>query len=240
MQPRPLADKIALVTGGGHRLGRAIAIGLAHLGCDVIIHYGRSEHPALETVKDLTELGVRASAIQADLSDPDAIQAMFTDIDRLDILINSAGVFFQVPFLELDLKQWQAALDINLTAPFLLTQQAAKRMATQGVIINISDIGGSKNWIHHPSQSVSKGALNKLTQVAARALAPNIRVNAVAPGLALKPDDWSDSRWNTLGAKMPLEKPGTPDQIVDAVLFLIRHPYITGEILHVDGGDHLR
>ncbi len=240
MQAKPLEDQTAFVTGSGHRLGRAIALGLAQLGADIIVHYGGSRDAAMTTVSEIQALGRQAYAVQADLRDSEAITSAFADIDQLDILVNSAGVFFQVPFLELTLDQWQTALDVNLTAPFLLTQQAAKKMGEQGVIINISDIGGSKNWIHHPSQSISKGALNKLTKVSARALAPNIRVNAVAPGLALKPDDWSEERWEKLGTKMPLGKPGTAQQIVDTVLFLVQHPYITGEILHVDGGDHLR
>lgn len=240
MKTLSLTGKTALVTGGAHRLGKAIAIALANAGADVIIHYGNSATAAQQTVTQLESNGHTAHAVQADLRDPDAIRQLFTQIQTLDVLVNSAGVFFQVPFADLSLDQWQTALDVNLTAPFLLTQHAAKTMEAGGVIINISDIGGSKNWLHHPSQSITKSALNKLTQVAARALAPNIRVNAVAPGLALKPDDWSEDRWQSLGRKMPLEQPGTAQHIVDTVLFLIQHPYITGEVLHVDGGDHLR
>ncbi len=228
------------MTGGAHRLGKAIATALAQAGADLIIHYGSSADAAQRTIAELQAAGHTARALQANLRDPDAIAQLFTSIDQLDILVNSAGVFFQVPFEDLSLDQWQTALDVNLTAPLLLTQHAAKKMGATGTIVNISDIGGSKNWIHHPSQSITKSALNKLTQVAARALAPRIRVNAVAPGLALKPDDWSEARWQALGSKMPLEQPGTAKHIVDTVLFLVQHPYITGELIHVDGGDHLR
>jgi len=229
-----LQGKIALVTGGAHRLGRALALALAEAGCDIALHYHASAGPAADTAGEIRSLGRRAVALPADLSSTQQIEG-------LDILINSAAILEAVDLLDVSETDWQRTIDLNLKAAFFCLQQAARRMQRRGggSIVNISDVAGLRPWARYPIHSISKAGIEMLTQVAALALAPDIRVNAVAPGPVLRPERMSAERWRSLGSRLPLQRTGTPDDITQAVLFLLRNDFMTGETITVDGGDRL-
>ena len=239
-----LMGKTALVTGGAHRVGRSIAMGLAREGCNIGLHYHSADQEALQTLRDLKEEGIQAHGIQADLRRSKDLQKLFqtidTTFDRLDILINSAAIMEKVAFAEVEYDAWYRTMALNLRAPFFCIQGAAKRMRPEGgVVINISDIAGIRPWEAYPVHSISKAGVEMLTQVAAKALAPTIRVNAIAPGPVMKPEHMDDTRWDEIGAKAPLRRPGVADDVARAVIFLCEHDYITGETLAVDGGYQL-
>jgi len=240
-----LQGKIALVTGGAHRLGRALALALAEAGCDIALHYHASAGPAADTAGEIRSLGRRAVALPADLSSTQQIEGLFRSLDEafegLDILINSAAILEAVDLLDVSETDWQRTIDLNLKAAFFCLQQAARRMQRRGggSIVNISDVAGLRPWARYPIHSISKAGIEMLTQVAALALAPDIRVNAVAPGPVLRPERMSAERWRSLGSRLPLQRTGTPDDITQAVLFLLRNDFMTGETITVDGGDRL-
>ncbi len=247
-----LGDKIAVVTGGAHRVGKAIALALAREGAHVIVHYGSSEGAARDTVAEIRLLGVQAIAVQADLHDPAQIDALFQAVDeefgRLDVLVNSAASFVKQPFDEIGLDDWKDVLQVNLRAPFLCTQAAArlmrraKRPADEpALIVNITDLSGLYPWRGYVQHGVSKAGLIHLTKVSAYELAPDIRVNAIAPGAVLPPPgmDPHGETWQALGARAPLRRTGHPDYVGQTVVFLARNDYITGALIPVDGGEHL-
>jgi len=247
-----LKDKVALVTGGAHRVGRAIALGLARQGMHVVVHYGSSEAAARETVAEIKSLGARSLAVQADLHDPARIQALFetvaAEFGRLDVLVNSAASFVRQPFDEIGLDDWKDVLQVNLRAPFLCTQHAARLMRAvvrppdePAAIINITDLSGIYPWRGYVQHGVSKAGLIHLTKITAYELAPAIRVNAIAPGAVLPPPgvDAQSDTWTNLGARTPLQRTGHPDYVAQTVVFLARNDYITGAVIPVDGGEHL-
>jgi len=240
-----LQGRVALVTGGGKRVGRAIALALAARGANVVVHYHHSQSEARETTQAISALGVDGQRIQADLSDPAEINRMMFIVKDLvgpiDVLVNSASAFQAKPVMELSVEDWDAVMAVNLRAPFLLSQQSARLMQEQGegVIVNIADIAGQVPWPRFPHHSVSKAGLIMLTRVLAKALAPTIRVNAVVPGPTLKPDGMPDERWETLGDVLPLRRTGSPENVAQAVLGLIENDFVTGAIWNVDGGDSL-
>ncbi len=240
-----LPGKIALVTGGAHRVGREIAIALAHAGCHLAIHYHNAEKAAKETASTVEALGVNAAIFRSDLRALNQIEGLFRLIDSeigpLDFLINSAAIMKKVAFHKADEEDWHNTIDLNLKAPFFCIQKAAERMRINGagVIVNISDIAGLRPWREYPIHSISKAGLEMLTKVAARTYAPEVRVNAVAPGPVLKPDEMPDTRWQELGDALPLQRPGNAHDVARAVIFLLESDFITGETLVVDGGNQL-
>jgi NAD(P)-dependent dehydrogenase (short-subunit alcohol dehydrogenase family) len=244
-----LTDQVALVTGSAHRVGRAIALELARCGVHILVHYNSSPDAATETVREIKSLGVEAYSVQADISTPDGVEATFAALsehfDRLDILVNSASVFQQRNLLEVSLADWQETLNVNLTAPFLCTQAAAAVMRENdpsgGVIINILDKGAMEPWPKYPHHSVSKAGLLMLTQVSAASLGPDIRVNGIIPGPILKPSGggMSDDQWAALGKRLPLKRTGSPDDVARAAVYLASETFLTGTIIHVDGGEQL-
>ena len=241
-----LNGKVALVTGAAIRVGRTIAHSLAERGADVAIHYGRSEKEAHDTVDELKARGVSATSIQANLADPQDIDKLFEHVEgmhgRIDILVNSASAFQRSDVLELTLDDWNYTMDVNLRAPFLLSQRAARLIQAQGskgVIINIADAAGVTPWMAYPQHSVSKAGLIMLTRVMAKALGPSIRVNAVIPGPVLKPPQMTDDRWAELGDILPMGRPGAAENVAHAVLSLIENDFATGSIFTIDGGDSL-
>jgi pteridine reductase len=238
-----LKDRKALITGAAHRVGRAIAIALAARGVNVVIHYNRASQAAHETVEQATSMGVSALAVQADLRSFNAIQSMFEVVDKefsnLDILVNSAAVMERTAFLSATPEAWDRTLDLNLKAAFFCLQEAAQRMQGGGAVVNISDIIGLKPWAGFPIHAISKAGIEMLTKVAALELAPHIRVNAVAPGPVLKPDGMSLQRWLEIASPSPQGKPGSPEDVARAVIFLLENDYVTGETLVVDGGFQL-
>ncbi|MBI5352476.1 MAG: SDR family oxidoreductase [Chloroflexi bacterium] len=234
---------LALVTGSAHRLGRAFALSLARMGYDLLLHYHTAEEQAAQTKSEVESLGVKAHLIQADLTQPEQIKSLFFVLDSFNfqfstfnLLINSAAIMPVGNPQDLELKDWDSALDLNLRAPFLLAQESAKRMTAGGLIVNVSDIAAQKSWSRYPSYTVSKAALESLTKLLARSLAPNIRVNAIAPGLILPSDVVTPEEWDKLVNRLPLKRAATLDEITSTLEFLIRNEYITGQTIIVDGG----
>lgn len=240
-----MAGKIALVTGAAHRVGRAIALALAERGCDLLIHFNNSAEEALETVALAHAAGVQAVSAQADLTDLKGIKQLFSALDQafdgLDLLVNSAATMQPLDLLQASEEDWDRTLKLNLKAPFFCIQHAAQRMRKRGkgVIVNISDVAGLRPWTRYPVHSISKAGLEMLTKVAARALAPEIRVNAIAPGPVLR-SKWIDApRWKEITQALPLHRGGSPSDVTDALIFLIENDFITGETVVVDGGRNL-
>ncbi|MEO5826673.1 MAG: SDR family oxidoreductase [Gemmatimonadales bacterium] len=241
-----LAGRVALVTGGARRLGRAFVVALADRGMHVAVHYGSASAEADEVVAELEAAGHRAAAFGADLTDVDAACALpgrvVDHFGRLDVLVNSAAVMERIEVADTTAAQWDAIMHLNLRAPFLLAQQAAPHLAKQGGrIVNIADLGGLEPWPSYAAHSVSKAGVVMLTKVLATALAPEITVNAIAPGTVMVPDDYDDARRTFLTDTTPLQRLGTPDDAVQALLFLVEHgDFITGATIVVDGGRILR
>jgi pteridine reductase len=240
-----LSGKIALVTGGAHRVGREISIALAHAGCHLAIHYHNSEKAAKVTAAEVQALGVNAAIFRSDLSKLDQVEGLFQLIDNefesLDFLVNSAAIMKKIAFQNVDEDDWHNTIDLNLKAPFFCIQKAAERMRINGAgaIVNISDIAGLRPWRDYPVHSVSKAGLEMITKVAARTYAPEVRVNAVAPGPVLKPGEMPDTRWQEIGNALPLHRCGNASDVARAVIFLLENDFITGETLVVDGGNQL-
>ena len=233
------ASSLALVTGSAHRLGKAFALTLARMGYAIALHYRGSVTEAEKTTEEIRALGVDCLPIRADLTVPEKIDFLFSLVDEfqapLKVVVNSAAIMPVGNPRSLDRHKWDAALDLNLRAPFLIAQEAAKRM-TQGLVVNISDIGAQKSWSRYPSYTVSKAGLESLTKMLARALAPGIRVNAIAPGIVLPSDVVTPEQWDQLVRKLPLQRAATLDEITSTLEFLIKNEYITGQTIVVDGG----
>jgi pteridine reductase len=238
--PDPLANQVALVTGSGKRLGRAVALGLAEQGADVVVHYRSSEQEALQVVAEIEKLGRRSIALAADLASLSEIQQLFQKVDahfsRLDILVNSAANFIHTDFSATTEKLWNASLDTNLKAPFFCAQAAAPLLKkSAGTIINFADIGGMMGWPGYIPHSISKAGVIMLTRSLAKELAPDIRVNAIAPGTITMPGD--PPQWESDFIRLaPLRRSGRPGDIVAAVNYLATAKFVTGQVLVVDGG----
>ncbi len=240
MEERPLA----VVTGGAVRLGRAIALALAQAGYQVGLHYHASAAEADETARLLSAAGALAFVHAADLRDPTQVEALFARAGaaglRLRVLVNSAAVMPRANLMDLAVAEWDDTLALNLRAPWLCARAAAAQMEpTGGVIVNITDAGAGRAWTGFPAYTISKAGLESLTRLLARALAPRIRVNAVAPGLILPAADMPAAEWERLVARTPLQQSGDPAAVAAAVLFLIDNPHITGQTLVIDGGYQL-
>jgi len=227
---------LALVTGAARRLGKAFALTLARLGYDIVLHYHSSSDEALQTQAEIEALSKRVTLIQADLTQPPEIQTLVSSLQSLNILVNSAAFMPGGNVDALTIENWNVALDLNLRAPFLLAQECAKKMTEGGLIVNITDVGAQKTWSRYPSYTVSKAALESLTRILARALAPKIRVNAIAPGFVLQSDIVSPEEWERLIGRIPLKRPARTEEITSALEFLLRDQYITGQTIVVDGG----
>ncbi len=241
MAESALAGKVALVTGAAKRIGRSVALRLASEGADVIVNYRSSRMEADEAVAQISATGRRAVAIQADVAKRADVAAMFAAIERefgrLDILVNNAGMFFPGKFDELTEEQWDTILDSNLKSQFLCSQTAAPmlRRSGQGRIINFASLGGLLAWPAYTHYCVSKAGVIMLTRCLARALAPEITVNAVAPGTISFPGDAPEIAEDFI-RRTPLRRTGGPEDIDDAVIFLAQSPFITGQVIIVDGG----
>lgn len=237
--------KVALVTGGAHRVGRALVLGLAEAGADVAIHYHGAAGEAAETAAAARDLGRRAETFQADLSMPDSAttlaNAVAESMGRLDILVNSASLFEAGRFREVTAEAWDRVMAVNLRAPFLLLRATAPLLeASKGVAVNIADLAGVQVWPAFPHHGVSKAGLIHLTRVAARALAPDVRVNCIVPGTVLPPEDYTEEQIERSAARTALGRIGSPDDVVEALLFLVRSDFATGSIVTVDGGRLLK
>ena len=243
MNPTPLLGKTALVTGAGHRLGRVLALALAEAGADLLLHFHTSRAGAEETARGVEALDRRASVLQADLVEPAAVEALLaaahSAAPRLDLLVNSAAAYERAPLAELTVERWDAMLDLNLRAPFLLSRGAAPWLRGDGggVIINIVDLAGFMPWAHHLHYAVSKAGLIAMTRCLALELAPDIRVNAVAPGTVIPAPGQSADDLAAIRARTPLGRLASPEDVAQSVLFLAAGPAsVTGQVLTVDGG----
>ncbi len=232
---------VALVTGGAVRVGRALSLGLAEAGYDVVVNYRSSIGPAGEVRDRVEALGRRCVLARGNLGKPGDIemvaQAVGEEFGRLDLLVNSAAGFHSTHILETDAEEWSAILDVNTRGPHLLVRALAELLrASRGCVVNIADHMGLNPWVRYGAHSVSKAALIHLTRIQARALAPEVRVNAVAPGLVLPPEGLSHEALGKEIEATLLKRIGTPQDVVDAVLYLARADFVTGQILVVDGG----
>jgi NAD(P)-dependent dehydrogenase (short-subunit alcohol dehydrogenase family) len=243
MEKRPLQGQVALVTGAGRRMGRVIALTLARAGANVAVNYSRSRAEALETVREIQALGVDSLAIRADVSKPGEVRALFRAVEkrfaRLDILVNNAGVFFQRKWDQLTEKDWDKILAVNLKGPFFCAQAAARLMMRRkrGTIVNVSSLGGLEAWPSYTHYCASKAGLIMVTRCLAKALAPHIRVNSVAPGSILFPHEERSTWTENVLKTTPLQKAGRPEDIAEMVLYLVtRGDFITGQVFAVDGG----
>lgn len=239
-----LRGKTALVTGGAHRVGRAVTLALAEQGCDLVVHYHRSEAAAADTAAEVRRLGRRVAAVSADLSRLEGVHKVFATVDEtfqsLDILVNSAAIFERVTLLEATEEDWRRTMDLNLRGAAFCLQQAARRMQSRGgAIVNISDAAGHRPFKRNPLHSISKAGVEMLTKTAALELAPAIRVNAVVPGPVLKPQGMPEDHWRAIARALPSGKAGSGEAVAQAVVFLLQNDYLTGESLRVDGGDLL-
>ncbi|MGZ9163790.1 MAG: SDR family NAD(P)-dependent oxidoreductase [Anaerolineales bacterium] len=228
--------QLALVTGAGHRLGKAFALTLARNGYDILLHYHSAEDEARQTQVEIESVGSRVILTRADLTDPAQISSLLSGIESLRVLVNSAAFMPGGNTDSLSIEDWDDSLDLNLRAPFLLAQASAKKMTGGGLIVNITDVGAQKAWSRYPSYTVSKAALESLTKILARALAPRIRVNAIAPGFVLRSDIVSVEEWERLINRVPLKRPARSEEIASALEFLLKNEYITGQTIVVDGG----
>jgi len=237
-----LEGRVALVTGAARRVGRAIALRLAAGGCHLAVHFRRSEPEAQATAADCRASGARAEAFQADLGEPAAARGLVDQVlarfGRLDILVNNASVFEPMSLVEFDPAAWERTLRVNLTAPLVLTHAAREALRRNaGRVINLCDAATARPWPEHLAYAVSKGALETLTKVLARALAPEVNVVGIAPGVAAWPAHYSAELRERLVARIPLQRAGTPEDVAAAVHFVLREgDYITGVILPIDGG----
>jgi len=231
--------QVALVTGAARRIGRSIAMALAEEGADLLIHYRRSKSDAEQVAMEIEGMGRRASTYAAELTRRHEIEAMFTHVKerygRLDILVNNAGMFESASIDQMSEEQWDTMLDTNLKSQFLCAQAATPllRQAGRGRIVNLASIGGILAWPKHTHYCVSKAGVIMLTRCLARALAPEITVNCVAPGTISFPGEVPDADYIK---KAPLARTGKGTDIAEAVLFLLSAEYITGQVIVVDGG----
>jgi len=245
-----LNGRVVFVTGSARRVGRAIALAFAELGANLVIHHASpsSAEQAQTAVEEAKALGVDALITTGDQSNPGDVARMFTEVrgyyGKLDVMVNSAALFKHGDLLEINHEEWQRVLGVNLTGPFLLTQQAARLMIENddpGVIINVGDNSGLNGWVAYPHHSVSKAGVIMLTKVSALALAShNVRVNCVVPGPVLLPPGSSQSTEERLAASLPLGRIGSPENVTHACVFLAQNDFATGAILHVDGGEGLK
>jgi len=237
---RRLKDKVALVTGAGKRLGRAVALRLAEEGMDVAVHYGNSAKEAAEVVGKIEEMGQKAVAIKADLRSVDDIRKLLlqvgNELGRLDLLVNSAANFLPGSVISTTEQVWDASLGTNVKAPFFVAQAAAPMLRrSAGAIVNFADTGGVLGWPGFIGHSVAKAGVINLTKSLAKALAPDVRVNAIVPGTITMPGD--PPEWERDFVELsPLKKTGKPSDIADAVVYLATAEFLTGQTLVLDGG----
>ncbi len=238
-----LAERVALVTGAGRRLGKAIALALAERGAHVAVHYCHSEAGAQDTVAHIRAMGRRAAAIRADQADPAQIRAAVRQAEDalgpIDVLVNSAAIFERAPFLDSDEAGWDRHMNVNLRGPYVFSLAASQGMRERGrgKIVNIVDTAAERPWPGYLAYSVSKAGLAALTRGMARALAPEVQVNGVAPGVILPPEEWTEDELAKALRQVPMKKAGAAEDVAAAVCFLVEGPdYITGAILPVDGG----
>lgn len=240
-----ISGSIALVTGSARRIGQAIALELARKGAKLAIHYRSSDDDARRTLDKVREFGADAALFRANLIDDGERDTLVNDVRArlggLDILVNSASVFGPATLDETTPALWDEQIDTNAKAPFFLSQIAGAAMVGEGrgKIVNLADPAGESIWPQYLPYSISKAALVGVTRGLAKSLAPAVQVNAVAPGPVYFPDHYTEGQKDFAVQRTLLKRPGSAGDVVRAVIFLIENDYVTGEVLHVDGGRHL-
>lgn len=239
-----LQQQRALVTGGAHRLGRAIALALAAEGADVAIHYHSSAQQAEATLAELRAYGGRAAAVQGDLAAvaeaERVVDAAAAQLGGLSILVNCAGIWGADPLGTVTEERWDTLIATNARGAFFACQRAAPLLrASHGCVINIADVGAMRPWKNHTPYLVSKGAVVTLTEALAKDMAPEVRVNAIAPGPVLLPADWGEEEAERTAKTVLLRRVGSAEDIAQAAVYLASASYVTGVILPVDGGQRL-
>jgi 3-oxoacyl-[acyl-carrier protein] reductase/pteridine reductase len=241
MKDHLLRGKSALVTGGARRIGREIALALARAGADVAITYRNSQTEARQTAEEIESLGCRSLAVQCDVRSEASIRAALETVTgglgRLDVLVNNAAVFASAPLERISLEAWDTVFETNARGPFLVAREALPHLReAQGRIVNIGSLGGIHAWASHAHYCGSKAALHMLTQTMAKAFAPDVSVNCVAPGW-IELDGQADETGARFAARTPMRRNGTAGDVAQAVIFLATGPrFVTGQILAVDGG----
>jgi NAD(P)-dependent dehydrogenase (short-subunit alcohol dehydrogenase family) len=236
-------DKVALITGGAIRIGRAITLALAQAGIHVVINYHSSVDPAQQTMQEARALGVEAVTIQADVGDPEAVKYLVHEaqdkVGGVDILVNNASPFIRANLQQTSLALWHLVLRVALDGPFMLAQALSPGMIERGagLIVNLLDLSAFYPMAGYLAHSVGKTGLLGLTRNLAVALAPSVRVNAIAPGPVLPPPDYATDQYTRAAQNTLLGRWGTPDDVVKALYYLIDADYVTGEVLFVDGGE---
>lgn len=242
VKPNDLAGQVALVTGAGVRLGRAIALSLAQSGCDLVLHCRDSRKEADALAKEIRTMGRRAVVLRADLSRAADVKTLAKKAEaafgHVDILINSAAVFWPTELEKLTVAELDAFLNVNLKAPYILSSEIGRRMKKRGfgTIVNLACLSGLKAWKKFVPYSISKAGVISLTVGMAKLLGPEVRVNAVAPGTVLPPEGMSAKELKAIRERLPLQRLGQPDDIVCAVQYLVGASFVTGQVLAVDGG----
>ena len=240
-----LAGRVAIVTGAGRRVGRALALALGARGMRVVVHYAGSAEGARETARQIQAAGGAATIVQADLRDTVAAEQLISRVveqeGELFALVNSAAIMVRTPVGETTPAQWDEMFTLNVRAPYFLSQRAAPALRdARGAIVNIADLAAFETWPAYVPHAMTKAAIVQMTRGLAHALAPDVRVNAVAPGVVLLPEGWSDADAEHLRRTTPLQRLGTPEDVGQAVLYLLEADFVTGEVIRVDGGRHVR
>jgi NAD(P)-dependent dehydrogenase (short-subunit alcohol dehydrogenase family) len=237
-----LINKVVLITGAAMRVGQVIALTLAEKGAHIAFTYLSDQEPWRNTLAEIEAKGVKGLALPLDVrqvEQPKAcVEMVIEQFGRLDILVNNASVWLKSPFLEINYEAWNAALAINLTGPFLCSQAAAPYMLRQesGLIINITDLSAYQTWAEYAHHSASKAGLVALTRVMAAELAPQVRVNAIAPGTVLLPDDATEEKRRWASENSLLKRVGKPEDVANTVVFLAESDFATGAVYFIDGG----
>ncbi len=241
-----LIGKVAIVTGGSVRLGKTIALCLAGQGVKIGLHYNQSAEQAEGTLEDITSLGSMGILVRADFRQPlqaaeKIVEKTLSEFNRVDILINSAAIFEESSFSSVTGDHWDRHFDINLKAPFFLCQKFAQHLnpGERAQIVNIADWRGTRPGNDHLVYTLTKSALVTMTKSLAQHLAPDIQVNAIAPGTILPPPGSDQNYLRQITEKIPMGRTGTPQDVTNALLYLLRSDFITGEVLHVTGGQQL-
>ena len=244
MPEKPLDGQVAVVTGAAKRIGKSIALRLALEGAAIVVNYATSQGDAEAVAREVTATGTRAIAVQADVTQRAQVKKLMAaaerEFGRLDILVNNAGMFFPAKFEELTEEQWDRIMNVNLKSQYLCSQEAAPLMKKQrrGRIVNLASLGGLLAWPAYMHYCVSKAGVIMLTRCLARALAPEILVNSVAPGTIEFPGDEirQAEHINDYIERVPLHRTGRGEDIADAVAYLVKSDFVTGQTIAVDGG----
>ena len=237
-----IKDTVVLITGAAQRVGRAVALNLASHGANIAFSYYADSEPWRDTLAQIEAAGVNAFATQADVSRQDNILSLVNQViqrfGRIDVLVNNASVWLKQPALEITERDWDMEMTLNAKAPFLMAQAVAPHMqrAGKGLIINITDLSAFQTWAGYVHHSASKAALVALTKVLALEWAPAIRVNAIAPGTVLLPDDADDAKRQWAVERSALKRIGSPDDVARTIRYLIEEDFATGAVYFVDGG----